>query len=147
MSDECHICLKHRGDGPLTGQLIARLDDFWVYHARTDDDGLSPLGWLLIETDRHVPYIWGLTEGEAAGLGWLRTRLANALRVQLGAEFVITLVIGMGIAHFHEHLIPRMPGTSAAKPWHDSGDALPKATTKEVEALAKRLRETLDSDG
>lgn len=127
--------------------MIERVNDFWVYHARTDDDGRSPLGWLFIETDRHAPYIWGLSEGEAASLGRLRTRLANALRIELGAEFVITLVIGMGIAHFHEHLIPRMPGTPAAIPWHDSGDALPKATTEEVEALAKRLREALGSDG
>ena len=144
MTDECVVCLKHRGEGPLTGQLIGRVDDFWVYHAKTDEEGRSPLGWLFIESDRHVPYVWDLTDFESAKLGRLRTRLARALRDELGAEFVITLVIGMGVAHFHEHLIPRMPGTPAELAWHDSGDALPMATAEEVAAFAERLGKMLE---
>lgn len=147
VTDECVICLKHRGEGPLTGQLIARVDEFWVYHARTDDEGRSPLGWLFIESDRHASYIWDLGEGESANLGRLRTRLARALRDELGAEFVITLVIGMGVAHFHEHLIPRMRGAPADLHWHQSDEALPKAMPDEVAALAERLRRALGLGG
>lgn len=147
MTDECVICLKHRGEGPLTGQLIARVDEFWVYHARTDDEGRSPLGWLFIESDRHAPYIWDLGEDESANLGRLRTRLAQALRQEFDAEVVITLVIGMGIAHFHEHLIPRMRGASADLPWHQSEEALSKAMSAEVAALAGRVRNALELEG
>ena len=143
MSDECVICLKHRGEGPLTGQFIARFDGFLVYHARTDDEGRSPLGYVFIESERHVPYVWDLTDEEAANLGRLRTRLARALRAALGAEFVITAVIGLGIAHFHEHLLPRMPGTPKELAWHDSDEALRKADADEVAGLAEQLRDAL----
>lgn len=146
MGDECVICQKHRGEGPLTGQLIARVDEFWVYHAMRDEDGLSRLGWLFIESDRHAPYLWDLTDMEAANLGRLRTRLTRSLRDELGAEFVITLVIGMGIAHFHEHLVPRMPGTPKEISWHESWEALPRATSEEASSLAARLRRATQVD-
>jgi hypothetical protein len=55
MTDDCPICAKHRGQGPLTGELIARLDGFWIYHAPPGEDGSAPLGYLLIESDRHAP--------------------------------------------------------------------------------------------
>jgi ATP adenylyltransferase len=143
VSDECVICLKHRGEGPLTGQFIARIDGFRVYHAKTDDEGLSPLGWVFIESERHVAYIWDLTDDEAASLGRLRTRLAGALRNELNAEVIITLVIGMGVAHFHEHLLPRLRDAPSELPWHQSDEALPKAGPDEVAALADRLRRSL----
>jgi ATP adenylyltransferase len=144
VSDECVICLKHEGKGPLTGQLVGRVDGFRVYHARTDDHGRSPFGYVFIESERHVPYLADLTDDEAANLGRLRTRLARALRAELGAEFVLSAVIGLGVPHFHEHLIPRMPGTPADLAWHDSDEALPKADAAEVADLARRLRQALE---
>lgn len=143
MTDECVICLKHRGEGSLTGQFIARAEGFLIYHARTDERGLSPLGWIFIESERHVPYLSDLTDEEAASLGRLRTRLARALRQELDVQVITTLVIGMGVAHFHEHLLPRMRGAAADLPWHQSDETLPKATAVEVAALAGRLRDAL----
>lgn len=140
MSDECVICLKHEGRGPLTGEYIGRDHGFRVYHAKVDEHGLSPLGWLFIESERHAPYLADLTEEEASVLGRLRTRLAAALRDELGAEFVLTFVLGLGVAHFHEHLLPRMPGTDPQLPWHESDEALPKANPREVAALGDRIR-------
>ena len=138
------ICLKHQGAGPLTGKYIGRADGFRVYHAKTDEDGLSPLGWIFIESERHVRYVTDLTDEEAANLGLLRTRLARAVRDVLGAEFVLTFVLGLGIAHFHEHLVPRMPGTSLEDvAWYESDEALPKADEAQVAALAARLRQSL----
>jgi ATP adenylyltransferase len=143
MESECVICLKHQGRGPLTGQLIGRIGDFYVYHAKTDDQGLSPLGWLFIESVRHVPYVADLTDEEASALGRLRTHLARALRIELGAEFVLTFVLGIGVAHFHEHLVPRMPGTSADVAWYASDEALPKGDAAQVKSLAEGLRNRL----
>lgn len=140
MAGECDICLKHQGRGPLSGQLIGRTEDFWVYHAMADEDGLARLGWMFIESDRHVPYLADLDHDEAAALGVLRTRLADALREEVDAQLVLTFVIGMGIAHFHEHLLPRMPDTPKDVAWYDSDDALPKADALQVAELAQRLR-------
>ena len=146
MSDDCVICQKHQGHGPLTGQFVGRSDGFRVYHAMTNEAGTAPLGWLFIESERHAPYLADLTEQEAAALGRLRSRLAAVMREVLGAEFVLTFVLGLGIAHFHEHVVPRMPGTPDDVAWHASTDALPSAGPAEVADLARRLTSALGLD-
>ena len=143
MTDECVICQKHRGEGPLTGQLIARLGGFEIWSGRTDGDGRAPLGYLFIESEQHVPSVTELSDDDAAALGLLRTRLARALRAVTGAEFVITVVLGMSVPHFHEHLVPRMPGTPGSVAWHDSDSALPWVGTEEIAALGSQLRAEL----
>lgn len=140
MAGECDICLKHQGRGRLSEQLIGRPEGFWVYHPMADEEGMARLGWLFIESDRHVPYLADLNPDEAAALGVLRTRLADALREEVDAQLVLTFVIGMGIAHFHEHLLPRMPDTPKDVAWYDSEEALPKADARQVADLAERLR-------
>jgi len=143
VSDECVICLKHLGEGPVKGELIGRSDGFRIYHAMADEQGLSPLGWLFIESERHAPYLVDLTADEAAKLGRLRVRIAAALKAELGAEFVLTFVLGLGVAHFHEHLVPRMPDTPKDVAWYASDEALLKADAIAVAALAERLRARL----
>jgi ATP adenylyltransferase len=143
MTDECVICLKHQERGPLTGQLVGRAEGFRIYHAQPDDQGFSPFGWLFIESERHVPYLTDLNEDEATAVGGLRTRLARALRDELDAEYVLTFVLGLGVAHFHEHLVPRMPGVPKDVPWHSSDETLRKADVTEVRELAERVRARL----
>jgi len=55
VGSDCQICAKHRGEGPLGGELVTRIDGFWIYHAPAGKDGLASLGHLLIESDRHAP--------------------------------------------------------------------------------------------
>jgi hypothetical protein len=62
VDDDCTICLKYEGRGPLTGLLIARAAGFLIYHAMTDEEGRSPLGYLFIESERHTPYLWDLSD-------------------------------------------------------------------------------------
>ena len=147
MSDACVICQKHLGHGPLTGEFVGRSDGFRIYHAMTNEAGTAPLGWLFIESERHVPYLADLTEQEATALGRLRSRLAAAVRKVLGAEYVLTFVLGLGVAHFHEHVVPRMPGTPDDVAWYASTDALPKAGPRDVAELAQGLRSALGLDG
>jgi ATP adenylyltransferase len=137
--DDCPICAKHRGEGPLRGELVGRWDGFWIYHAPADEHGLASLGYLFIETDRHVPYLADLSLNEAEALGRLRTRLAAALRAATHAEFVFAAVIGRGVAHFHEHLFARFPGTPNDVPWHQSDEAAPRADQATIADLARRL--------
>ena len=69
MGSDCQICAKHRGEGPLGGELVTRIDGFWIYHAPAGKDGLASLGHLLIESDRHAPYLDNLNKTEAGGPG------------------------------------------------------------------------------
>jgi diadenosine tetraphosphate (Ap4A) HIT family hydrolase len=74
----------------------------------------------------------------------MRSRLAQALRAELGAEYVFAAVIGRGIAHFHEHLFARHPGTPGDVPWHQSDEVGPRVDGAAVADLARRLRRRLD---
>jgi diadenosine tetraphosphate (Ap4A) HIT family hydrolase len=142
--DDCQICAKHRGEGPLKGTLIGRWDGLWVYHFPAGDDGLAPLGYLFIESDRHAPHLEDLTNQEASALGQLRSRLAAALHEALDAEHVFAAVVGRGVPHFHEHLFVRHPGTAADVAWDDSPEAGPQADEAAVADLAARLARAVD---
>lgn len=146
VAGDCPICAKHRGEGPLAGELVGRREGLWVYHAPPGDDGLAPLGYLLIETDRHVPYLADLSAGEAASVARLRTRLARALRDALDVEFVFAAVIGTGVAHFHEHLLPRRSREPRDVEWQRSADLLERADPEAVRRLATDLRSRVRLD-
>lgn len=137
--DDCQICAKHRGEGPLGGELVGRWDGFSVYHAPPAADGTAALGYVFIETDRHAPHLEDLTDGEAAALGRLRSRLARALVRELDAENVFSAVIGRGVPHFHEHVFVRHRGTAAEVQWDASPDVAPRADPATVRDLASQL--------
>lgn len=143
MATECPICAKHLGKGPLKGALVFRSDHFWVYHAPAGDDGLTPLGYLYVESTRHVPYLYELSSAESSELGWLRTRLARGLKEALGAEFVLAAVAGLGVAHFHEHLFVRRARDPENVPWHQSAELLVRASDDQVATLVDALQKCL----
>lgn len=141
--DTCDICRRHRGERHTAAELVGFGDGFWVFHVPPDESGLASLGYLQIESDRHVAYLGDLTDDEAAALGRLRTRLAAALRKSLDPEFVFAAVIGRGIAHFHEHVFCRHRGTPPDVPWDASDEAAPRAEEARVAGLVGELREAL----
>ncbi|MCC5949919.1 MAG: hypothetical protein JJT89_15810 [Nitriliruptoraceae bacterium] len=94
--NDCLICAKHRGEGPLVGEVVASLDGIRVSHAPSGDDGTAPLGSLFIETDRHVAYVADLTADEAAAVGRVRTVLARGLREACDTEFTFATVVQQG---------------------------------------------------
>ncbi|MBA2569827.1 MAG: histidine triad (HIT) protein [Chloroflexi bacterium] len=136
---DCIICAKHRGEGPLGGELVAAADGFRVYHASPAEDGRASLGHLFIETERHVAYVTELTDDEAGALGRLRTRLARALMDETSVERTFAMVIGTSVAHFHEHVMARHTGTPKEVPWYRSHEAAPRADVATVRDLARRL--------
>jgi len=143
---DCPICAKHRGEGPLGGELVAHTRGFWVYHAPSGDDGRTALGHLFIESDRHAPHVDDLTDQEAAALGRLRTRLVRAMRAELDVSHVFAAVIGRRMEHFHEQLVARYPDTPEDVPWHQSDEFAPRADGEEVADLARRLARRLSGD-
>jgi ATP adenylyltransferase len=132
---DCLICAKHRGEGPLQGPVIYA-DDLVVVSHR--GDGL--LGHAFVETRRHVGGVDGLTDAEATSVGRLTTRLARALRRELGAERMHTFVAGLHVDHFHQHVLARAPGTPAAQPWWSPWTGGPRGDVYELaEAIAPEL--------
>jgi diadenosine tetraphosphate (Ap4A) HIT family hydrolase len=142
--DDCAICQKHEGAGPLKGELIGRSPRFWVWHGPPDEDGLTRLGHLIIESDRHTPYLADLDADDSAELGSLRTRLARALREALQVDFVFAGVIGTGVAHFHEHLLARPHREPPDVVWFDSDELLERADENAVRDLGERLKPALE---
>jgi ATP adenylyltransferase len=139
--DDCLICAKHRGEGPLVGPEIWRDDLVAVSHASLGEGG-PVLGYLFVETLRHVPYLDDLTDVEAAAVGSAVRRAAIAVRAELDPEHVFSAVIGRGIPHFHQHVFPRHRGMPEETPWHESANwaEAPRGGEPALSALAARLR-------
>jgi ATP adenylyltransferase len=132
---DCPICAKHRGEGPLQGPVMYA-DDLVVVSHR--GDGL--LGHAFVETRRHVRGVDELTDAEAEAVGRLTSRLAGALRRELGAERVHTFVAGLEIPHFHQHVLARLPGTPASRPWWSPWTEGPHGDVYELaESIAPEL--------
>ncbi len=144
MEDDCSICQKHVGSGTLKGELVGRSNRFWVWHAPPESDGRTRLGHLLVESDRHVPHLADLTADEAEELGRLRTRMAYALRRALNVEFVMASVIGMGVAHFHEHIYARPTRDPDDIGWYDSDQLLDLVDHAALARLSDQLRPALE---
>lgn len=129
--DSCPICAKHRGEGSLVGPVIFADELIMITHRAT-----GSLGYAFIETRRHVPYVDELSDEEAAVIGLMRARLAAALAAELPVEHVHTMVVGTGVAHFHEHVFVRHLGTPPDLPWNEQW---PDAPRGDIEALVARL--------
>ncbi len=72
---DCPICDKHRGDDPLVAPVIFADDLLHVAHRAT-----GSLGYVFIETQRHVTDVGRLTDLEAAAVGRMTTRVCSRPR-------------------------------------------------------------------
>lgn len=113
-----------------------------VFHHPIGHDGTTVLGHLYVETRRHVPHVADLTDQEAEAVGRAVRRAAVGLRAELNPDFVFSAIIGMGQAHFHQHVFVRHPGTPADYDWFtgDTWPGAPRGTAAAVEELGSRLR-------
>lgn len=140
----CFICQKHRGELPIPGGLIYEDDLLAVCHIQNleGDPNDTYLGYVMIETKRHIPGLAELTSREAQAVGLMALRLACALKESEGAEHLYQFVIGDGVPHFHIHIVPRYPGA----PRHywgthvDEWPGAPHGGLPEIEAVCARLR-------
>ena len=142
-NENCPICAKHRGEGPLLGGLLVWEDEHvLVFHRPPDVTGRVFLGYLFIESRRHVPHLDQLTDAEAATVGRAAARAAAALRSELDAEHVFAAIVGRGVAHFHQHVFARHRGTPDELGWmaSDEWDGAPHGGPTELAELAVRLR-------
>jgi diadenosine tetraphosphate (Ap4A) HIT family hydrolase len=143
---DCPICAKHRGEGPLVGHVVGENELLLVSHRPVGDDGTAALGYLFVEPRRHVPYLDDLTEAEAEAIGRVVRRAAAGLRTELAVDFVFSIIAGMSVAHFHQHLFVRHAGTPeefgfmAGHEWADA----PRGDAQAIEELCGRLKPYLD---
>lgn len=146
---QCFICRKHQGLVDVPGGVVAADEHAVVTHlSLVMPNGVADdvyLGYLFVETRRHVAELGDLDATEAASVGRLASGASCALR-QEGAEHVYAAVIGHGIEHFHLHLIPRYPGTPREYWWVrlDEWPEAPRGDRRAIEALTERLRIHLD---
>lgn len=148
MSDDCIICQKHSDTGPLAGGVRVWDDEHVVvYHKLLDADGTTFLGYVFIETRRHVAYLDELTEEETFSVARARRLLAGGLKSSLDASHVFSAVVGRGVPHFHEHVFVRYNGTPAEYAWMDGDewDGAGRGDADAVESLAASLRTALSA--
>ncbi len=141
MSD-CLVCRELEGDIELPGGLLWEDENAVAFHTPPLDGNSEPyLGHCLVVTRRHVDHLGDLTVAEAESVARASQALAGALRAE-GAERVHVAVIGLGVAHFHQHLYPRYPDVPPGTPWMSVDELLeaPHGDGAAIAALAGRLR-------
>src|SRR3970040_1339326 len=108
---DCFICRKHRGEVSIPGGAIYQDDRLYVGHAQLPEGKTTCyLGWIIVETKRHVPELADLTDAEAQALGLMVSRVSRALMASEKAEHVYSFFLGDGVKHVHLHVVPRYPG-------------------------------------
>jgi histidine triad (HIT) family protein len=145
MDDGCLVCRELRGDVPVPGGFIWEDGETAAFHVPPLAEIGNPrpyLGHLLIVTRRHAPGLADLTDAESAAVGRAAARLARALVEKGGAERVHSAVVGMGVPHFHLHLLPRYPGTPRRVAWHavDEWEGGAHGGAAEIAVRAELLR-------
>lgn len=147
---ECFICRKHQDTTSIPGGAIYEDDLLYAGHIQIQPDAESAyLGYLMLETKRHAPSLADLDVNEAATVGVLAARLAQALKATEGADHVYAFVLGDGVDHFHMHLVPRYPGTPRDYygPRIDEWPEAPRGGPAEIAALCERLRNWFERQG
>ncbi|PPK92669.1 diadenosine tetraphosphate (Ap4A) HIT family hydrolase [Kineococcus xinjiangensis] len=141
----CAICAKHRGEGPLVGPLVWSDDLVVVSHrpVSSPGTGVAP-GYLFVESRRHVERWQHLTREEAmavAEAGWIASRV---LAGHFATPHVFSAIVGMGVAHFHQHVFLRPASTPGSVPWPESGTwpGAVTVTADELDLLVDELAST-----
>lgn len=138
----CSICTKQRTR--VIGGPIYEDNLFYAHHVY-NEKGPAFLGYVRLETKRHVPSYAELTSDEARAIGLLTTRLSQALKACVGADHVYVFFYGDHVPHLHLHIFARYPGTPEIY-WREHVDEWPnspKGGSDEVIALSQRLRSFL----
>jgi len=91
----CVLCLKHRGEYAVPGGAIYAGELVYAGHAHLTEGGsIQYLGWVTVETRRHIPGLAGLSDAEARGVGLLAMQLSCAIQDVTRAEHIYSFVLG-----------------------------------------------------
>ena len=112
-STPCPICRIHY-DPAVTGAYEIGRGSHWLLRHHPDPAPL--VGWLLLDSLRHVAGPVDFNDQEAASWGLAVRYASGLLKEQTGCDRVYAIAFGEGAPHLHLHLIPRFaddPRTSA----------------------------------
>src|SRR3546814_11678741 len=119
----CSICEYIKN---LTPDRVLWEDEYWLGGALLDVPG-----WIMVMTKRHVEGIWSLNDAEAARFGPMMRDIAGVIKDITGAERVHYAAMGEVALHYHNAILPRLPGQTPV--WdsmnmvtraHDDADAV-----------------------
>ncbi|HEY9775426.1 MAG TPA: HIT domain-containing protein [Planktothrix sp.] len=100
MSNNCVIC---RPLGDEDKFVVFQNEEWTVRHSRET----NILGYLLIESRRHILDLSEANDAECASYGPLLRSAVTAIKSTIDPERVYTITLAEAVPHFHVHLIPR----------------------------------------
>ena len=110
----CGVCRLHADAAQRQALEIVRFGPWLLRHHPLP----SPLvGWLLLDSLRHVGGPADFDANEAAGFGPVLQRASALVRELSGCDRVYAIAFGEGARHFHLHLIPRHGAEAATEAW------------------------------
>ena len=110
----CGVCRLH-ADPRASAELGLHRSSAWLLRHHPHP---SPLvGWLSLDTVRHVAGAAEFDAHEAAGFGTMLQRCSALVKELTGCDRVYAIAFGEGARHFHLHLIPRHGAEPASESW------------------------------
>ena len=111
----CGVCELHGTVGASLSRYEIARTPLWVLRHHPDP---SPLvGWLFLDTLRHVGGPAYFTPDEAAAWGLAVQQASQLVRQLTGCDRVYAIAFGEGARHLHLHLIPRFGDDPATAAW------------------------------
>jgi diadenosine tetraphosphate (Ap4A) HIT family hydrolase len=112
--ESCGVCRIH-ADPSQAGEFVILRQGAWLLRHHPSPAPL--LGWLLLDTVRHVGGPGDFDAQECAGLGLILQRSCALVQQIAGCERVYAIAFGEGARHFHLHLIPRHGDEPSTESW------------------------------
>jgi histidine triad (HIT) family protein len=141
----CFFCDQQNGRVLVVGGAIYADELVYATHM-FDQSAPTYLGYLAVQTRRHVHHWADLTDAEASAIGVLIMRLSRALKACVGADHTYVVEYAEVVPHLHILLTARYAGTPEAY-WrgkvYDWPQA-PKGGAHEVAVLCDNLRRMYD---
>jgi diadenosine tetraphosphate (Ap4A) HIT family hydrolase len=141
----CGICDLHGDVQAMARSEIHRQGD-WVL--RHHPHPAPMLGWLLLDTRRHLGGPIDFNPVEAATFGPMLKRCSALVQILTGCQRVYVIAFGEGARHLHAHLIPRHGADPSSEAWRVAdlyrqvaAQGRSAASPAEVAQLVARARE------
>ena len=114
MSSPCPICRLHDDPAARGAYEIGR-GSLWLLRHHPEPAPL--VGWLLLDSLRHVAGPADFNDKEAASWGLAVRYASSLLKEKTGCDRVYAIAFGEGAPHLHLHLIPRFAGDPRTSAW------------------------------
>lgn len=141
----CVICTKHN----ITTRFDYIFDNDLIYIGHSyipKGKENTYLGWIILETKRHIAGWEELNDEEASEVGKYTSIIAKFLMLILDVDKIYTFVLGHHVDHFHIHIVPRYINTPveywglAVDEWPEA----PKGNRDDINKLCNQLASLLD---